>query len=148
MAIKIRSKDDRLVGILQDYFQDYLKTSVPDDVFENAVNVLLKEVRNTSRRAENILKIDESFCWDKKNHQLFYENKEIELTNKENEFLSLLFSDINRGFSYEVIFMELWYDTKALRHPSLKTLVKQLRRKLPKDIIKNLFGFGYKIEIA
>jgi DNA-binding response OmpR family regulator len=44
--------------------------------------------------------------------------------------------------------MELWYDTKALRHPSLKTLVKQLRRKLPKDIIKNLFGFGYKIEIA
>jgi len=144
----LRSKDNRLIDILQTHIKDHCATTLPDKVAQDMVSLLMYEVRKTSRRAENILKIDESFYWDKKNRQLFYANKEVELTTKENEFLSLLFSDINRGFSYEVIFMDLWCDTKTSRHPSLKTLVKQLRKKLPKDIIKNIFGFGYKIEIA
>ena len=69
------------------------------------------------------------------------------MTKKEIELLTLLFSNTNKVFSSEDIIFELWYDMEESKNDSLKTLIKTLRKKLPKGSIKNIFGVGYKLEI-
>ncbi len=56
----------------------------------------------------------------------------------------ILYENCNKKSSYETIIYELWQEEVSLnKQNSLKTIVKQLRKKLPVDIIQNVFAFGY-----
>ncbi len=43
----------------------------------------------------------------------------------------------------------VWEDEfdKTITNASIRTLVKNLRKKIPKDLIKNQYGVGYKLDI-
>jgi len=47
----------------------------------------------------------------------------------------------------DAIFFYVWGDEfdKTITNASIRTLVKNLRKKIPKDLIKNQYGVGYKI---
>ncbi len=147
MRDKIRSQDIHLVNMLKEELQEYITQPIPNEKFEAAVSSLIYQIRKTSRKAEHLVLIDEDSVWDKKHMTFLYKEKEIVLTKKEREFLSLLFKNVNQGFSYHAISLKLWGDGYIIKQDRIKTLVKQLRKKLPRNIIKNIFGFGYKIEM-
>lgn len=97
---------------------------------------------------ENIVKLEKDYYWDKQTKILVYQGENIRLTKKERDLLSLLFSaPFDTAFTYEEMFLALWGDSSMMKHDSLKTIVKQLRKKLPQNIIKNVFGIGYAIGI-
>jgi len=135
----------RLVSILENQLRDYIDKPIPNHILNNTVNKLVSVIQNTA--SEHIINIENRFYWDSHSKQLFYNHEEINLTKLERKLLSLLFSSLNRGVSYDEIFAYLWQDTHSQKHESLKTIVKQLRKKLPKNIIKNIFNYGYKIDI-
>ena len=78
---------------------------------------------------------------------LLHKNTEVLLTNKERKVLALLISSPNATFSYDDIIFDVWYDISEDRIDALKTIIKNLRKKLPAECIKNVFGVGYKIEL-
>jgi DNA-binding response OmpR family regulator len=147
MTVKMREKDVELTEVLHNCLKDYLATPLPQDKLNNTINILIAEIRKHSRVAENKIEIGKSFYWDATREQLVYEDELIPLTKKERALLTLLFSDINREFSYNIILSTLWGEVSQAKQDSLKTLVKQLRKKLPRNIIKNIFGFGYTIVV-
>ena len=61
--------------------------------------------------------------------------------------MSLLFSNTKQTFTVNDITFELWYDTEEPKGNAIKTIIKDLRRKLPEGTIKNVFGVGYEIEL-
>ena len=82
------------------------------------------------------------YNWNKK--ILFHEDELISLTKKEILFIELLFKNINTITTYSELQKEVWEDN-IMTDNALRSLVRNLRKKLPKDFIINLSGMGYKI---
>ena len=125
----------------------YLVKPVSRSDLRDAINLAQEELVNYTTHANKIIKMKDSFYWNQEDKKLMSQDKEHFLTKKEMELLTLLFSNVNRTFSTDDIIFELWYDIEESKVDSLKTLIKGLRKKLPKDSIKNVFGVGYKIEV-
>ncbi|MFT5835988.1 MAG: two-component system response regulator VanR [Sulfurimonas sp.] len=82
------------------------------------------------------------YDWNQK--MLLHKDKLITLTKKEILFLELLFKNIKNITSFEELQDVVWQDS-IMTDNALRSLVKNLRKKLPKDFIMNLSGIGYKV---
>jgi DNA-binding response OmpR family regulator len=144
----IRTKDQELINVLETQLQEYIVKPIPQVQLENTIETLIQHIRENSRRQERIIKVSDDCKWDKQDKALYHEGKEVILTNKERELLALLFNNTNHAIAYNTICMALWGETvDTSKQERIKTLVKQLRKKLPHNVIKNIFAFGYKIEL-
>lgn len=96
----------------------------------------------------SLKKIDlkENCYWNIEDKKLICYGEDIALTAKERMFLNLLFSNQNKVFSYDEIFEYFWREENFTLN-SLKNMVKRLRKKLPADIVKNVFNEGYTINL-
>ena len=112
--------------------------------FEKLLDVLQKceKVIIEQKSVRHALPMDYSYDDDKK--ILTYKEEEIKLTKKEILFLELLFKNSYRVVSYDEIESYVWEDS-VMTDSSIRSLVKNLRRKLPINLIENLSGIGYKL---
>jgi len=75
-----------------------------------------------------------------------YNGEEIALTLKEFEILLLLIQNKNRTLTHENILLRVYgYDFDRLDN-TVQAHIKNLRAKLPVDIIKTVRGVGYRLE--
>lgn len=75
-----------------------------------------------------------------------YDNAELSLTLKEFEILMLLAQNSGRTLSHEIILSRIWgYDFDG-DGSTVHTHIKNLRAKLPENIIKTVRGVGYRME--
>lgn len=107
------------------------------DVLQNCEKTILEQ-----KNIQHLLPLDYSYDEDKK--ILTYKNELIKLTKKEILFLELLFKNSFRIVSYDEINLHVWEES-VMTESSIRSLVKNLRRKLPVDLIENLSGVGYKL---
>ncbi|WP_044418374.1 response regulator transcription factor [Halarcobacter anaerophilus] len=94
--------------------------------------------------SKNLKKLPDDYEYDWNQKILLHKDKLISLTKKEILFLELLFKNINTITSYEQLQNEVWQDN-VMTDNALRSLVRNLRKKLPKDFIINLSGIGYKV---
>ena len=147
MSEVIRIDDRQMLSILKNELQEYVPVPIPEQNLENILYALVAYLRNTSRSDKGIVKINSVAFWNKKEENLIFKDKVIEFTYQERKVLSLLFKNLNSKVSYEMIAIELWGETVFGSRERIKTIIKQIRKKLPENIIKNIFSFGYKIEL-
>ncbi len=125
----------------------YLVKPISRDELKDALGIAVQEIVNYTTYANRIIHIQDELYWDRDKEKLIAEGHEIFLTRKERELLVLLFANVNSVVTSEDIIYELWYDYDSSKITSLKTLVKTLRKKLPQNFVKNVFGIGYKVEV-
>ncbi len=89
------------------------------------------------------LKTNENYTYDFDKKELYYKNENIILNKKERLFLELLIKNQNRITNYEELQDKVWGDS-IMTDSALRSLVRNLRKKLPTDIIINLSGTGYR----
>ncbi|WP_024954169.1 response regulator transcription factor [Sulfurospirillum arcachonense] len=83
------------------------------------------------------------FVLDLEKRELIYKNiQTITLRKKEKEFLKLLYEKDKSVLTYEQIENALWLDREMTAY-ALKSFIKELRAKLPVNIIKNIPQEGY-----
>jgi len=90
-----------------------------------------------------IIDLAQDWMYDSSNKVIKHDTSEYELTKKESSLLELLLSK-KSVLSYEEIEMELW-PQEYMSLNALRLLMKNFRKKLPKDYIKNIQGIGYKL---
>lgn len=84
---------------------------------------------------------------DLQKRELIYKNEEvISLRKREKEFLHLLFERKGAILSYTDMEEELWGDKDMTTH-ALKSFIKELRAKLPINVIKNVPQEGYTLAL-
>lgn len=101
----------------------------------------------SSYRVLPIKNIELSACcyWSVEESKLIYKKEEIQLTPKERAFLTLLLSHVGKTFTYDEISLSVWgYDEEGSIN-SIKSLVKKIRKKIPENLIENVFAVGFKI---
>ena len=154
---KIRQKDKKTQIIIITAFCDrdyllkaielqlvkYLVKPVKEKEFEEALFLCVNSLQEDN---SNIIKLDDKSYFDTFNKNLVIKNEIIKLRTKEILFLELLIKNKNRYVSYEEIENYVWSDS-VMTKDALKTLVKNLKTKIPKDLILNLTNSGYKINV-
>jgi DNA-binding response OmpR family regulator len=123
----------------------YLVKPISRQELHDALELAIEEMNRYSISANDLVMMRDGYHWDKRLKKLYKDNIEQSLTNKDVALLSVLFSNTNQVHSSEDIIFELWYDIDSNKLNSLKTIIKKLRKKLPEDTIKNVFGVGYRI---
>jgi len=121
----------------------YLMKPIKEHELKEALNLCINNLENNKT---NIIKLNEYSSFDKYNHTLFVNNEVIKLRAKEIDLLLLLLDNKNRYVSYEEIENYVWKEFPMTKD-ALKTLVKYLKQKISKEIISNLTGVGYKINV-
>ncbi len=97
---------------------------------------------------ENIIKLNEKCFWDIINCSLFCEDKEVQLTKKEILFMKLLAKNLDKITLFEEIYIKLWEDKAYLASAqTLNPIISRLKKKLPPNSIKSIYGLGYKFNI-
>ncbi len=155
LAKKIRQGDKKTKIIISTAFSDekYLLDAVELGLERyivkpltkrNLLPALQKAVSNIKH--EKRLYFSDNFYYSYSNKLFYYNGITIEMTKKELSLLRLLVK--NRGIiaTYNVIEQEVWED-EYMSINSLRTTIGFLRKKLPKNIIKNISNMGYKLAI-
>ena len=88
----------------------------------------------------------EDLLFDLQKRKLIYKNNEIiHLRKREKDFLYLLYEKKDSILKYEEMEFELWGDKEMTSH-ALKSFIKELRNKIPLNIIKNIPQEGYTLQ--
>lgn len=106
------------------------------DAFERFLN---------SKEKHDLFNFNEDSYFNINTNEVFHDDEIHILTKKESEFLKLLIRS-KKIVSYEEIENTLWLDD-FMSLNALRLFIKNLRKKLPKSVIKNIQGVGYQIKI-
>ena len=123
-----------------------IKPTKGDELFD-ALDLAVEEIENFAITSKTKLDLPDSYSWDFSQQTLAQNKQDIRLTPKERKILNFLFSNINKVLTYDNIILDVWEDSDLYSLDNLKTMMKNLRRKVPKDLIKNVYGVGFKVEL-
>ncbi|MBL3519053.1 response regulator transcription factor [Aliarcobacter lanthieri] len=134
-------KQEYLLKAVELHLIKYLIKPVNEKDFESALSLCIEAL---SEDISNIVKLDEDSYFDTFNKTLVIKNEIVKLRAKEIAFLDILIKNKSRYVSYEELEAYIWFDS-VMTKDALKTLVKNIKHKLPNDLIQNLTNIGYKI---
>jgi len=133
------SNEEYLINLINLQINHYILKPLNSDK-------LLEALRSTlSDKMTPILNLDNDICLDVAKRELLYEGDRIALRKRECAFLQLLHKNKKCCVtSYEQIEAHIW-EEKHMSFTALKTFIKEIRKKLPKEIIVNVSQEGYKL---
>ncbi|WP_375724742.1 response regulator transcription factor [Arcobacter sp. KX21116] len=100
------------------------------------------------KKEKEIINLLENYTYNTSSELLYDENKqEIKLAKKEILLLNLFIKNCEKIVTFEHIEQYVW-EGDLTTNESIRTLVKRLRKKLPKDTITSQIGIGYKLQIS
>jgi DNA-binding response OmpR family regulator len=90
------------------------------------------------------IRICSNLILDLDNFTLMWDDKKVTLSKREASFIALLERHNKNVVSYAMIEEHLW-NNRPMSQDALKSFVRDLRKKLPFDIIQNVSQVGYRI---
>lgn len=121
----------------------YLIKPIQQKELDNALEI---SIENIHKNITNIITLGADTIFDSYNKTLVHKNEIIKLRTKELDLLSLLVQYNTRYVTYQEIEHRVW-EQSVMTKDALKTVIKNLKAKLPLNCISNLSGTGYKIEL-
>ena len=142
-TIFLTAKDDEdtIVKSLVLGAEDYItKPFHAKELLTRLNKVILRNKRN------NLIKVKD-ITFDLDRMTVYKDEKEIKLTNLELKILSLLFNNLNKVVSRDMIIENIWQWTgNDVNDNTVTVYLKRIREKINSDIIITLKGLGYRID--
>ncbi|MGI9227788.1 MAG: response regulator [Gammaproteobacteria bacterium] len=136
---------DRLLG-LELGADDYIcKPFSPREVVAR-VKAILRRINNDNHSSQSTLQLDAS------RHVVTINAQQAELTAVEFKLLQILADDSGRIYSRTKLMDSIYDDHRVVSDRTIDSHIKKLRKKLTnindgEDIIRSVYGVGYKLEI-
>ena len=160
LSEKIREKDKKIQIIITTAYTDteyflkaielnLVKYLVKPITYPDLNDSLVKAIKNITSLEQPFYKLFNNYSYDISSRILKNEMKDIiHLTHNEMLLLELLLKNINNVVTYEQIESVLWdYSCNVISSDALRSLVRDIRKKLPPQSIKNIAKIGYKIQL-
>jgi len=144
MGLTRDSSVKTLMSIVELYFSSYLIKPVSEEELKKELQKVSENINDKER-----LLLPYSCQWDIKSKTLFHKDKVISLTKRESKLFELLIKKQGEFCSDDEILYFVWEDEfeRSVSNSSIRTLIKNLRKKLPDGLIENQYGVGYKLII-
>ncbi|PLY11487.1 MAG: DNA-binding response regulator [Arcobacter sp.] len=114
-------------------------------IMEDALLPVLESCTDDIIQKSSIFNIYGGYKFDILNQTLFLNKEQIALTKKELHFLELLIKNSKRAVKYDEFSNYVW--DGYMTEDSLRAIVRELRKKISKQSIKNISGIGYQINL-
>ena len=128
---------DKIKDAYEKGCEDYIKK--PFDIEE--LTLKIRKIVDNSK----IIHLSFDSYFDLIDKKLFTDNLEVALTKYEKELLYLLLTNKNNTIGHSAI-EDLVYKKQNISLNAIRSLVKRLRKKLPKDLIQTTLEEGYFIK--
>lgn len=145
IVVSAYSDSDNLLKASNSNIQGYITKPLTLGKIEIILNKIF--YHQNHQLINNNIQLNSSTILDLENSQVTVNNEIKKLTPKEVEFIKLLLQKRNSVVSYITIEQVVWNDDKIMTSTNLRTLVKNIRKKLSCDIIENIPKVGYKLRI-
>ncbi len=118
----------------------YVVKPLTESKLNKALELFLK-----NREKRKIHELEDGWRYDEDKHiTIDPEGNEYKLTKKEDRLLKLL-SEKDRTVTYKEIETYVWGYDNAMSQNALRLLAKNLRKKLPEGLVKNIHAVGYRL---
>jgi DNA-binding response OmpR family regulator len=139
------SDEEKLLKAIKLGLSDYLVKPV----LHKKLLDLLEEMAlkyEDKKEEKDLISLQNGYFWKKEEKILSHNNEIIPLTKREIILLDFLVEQLNKIVTYEVIEKLIWEDKDDVDYySSLSHLLKRLRKKLPEELIENIYAEGYRI---
>lgn len=132
---------DYLLDAAELHLVKYIVKPITEEKLTTALTAFVDSFENSS-----IFNLIPSWIYDESKALVKGPEEEFVLTKKENMFLKMLIIK-GRIITYSEIENILWEDTSIMTQNALRLFIKNLRKKLPKSVLKNIQGTGYRLDI-
>lgn len=143
--IFLKEKYDNNISIKNNSNTDAIEVEIKNLLNEN--NLLNKLDLFLSLVSEKkIHKLSDELYFDENNRLIKWKDFNYTLTNREVLFLKNIIMKKNI-ITYDEIFNLLWKDSHNRTFNAVRLFIKNLKKKIPQDILSNYQGVGYKINL-
>ncbi len=137
-------KDDKLDGLLLGA-DDYIEKPYDIDILLAKIAAIFKRCYETDQIADNGLRLDRAA------RQVFLDDRELTLTQKEFDLLQLLMENKGKVMSKDLLFNRIWGFDSESEPQTLTVHIKWLREKIEADSqhpkrILTVWGTGYRYD--
>jgi len=133
-----------LMNAVELYITKYLIKPFNKNTLIDALNECIKVM---SKQTSQSITLSKELSYDSENQSIRKNDELLTLNKKEAKLLNLLLKNAPNVVSYENIEYHIWEDLNVTKE-AFKSLVKDLRKKTSKDLIRNISGTGYKIDLS
>ena len=120
----------------------YLSKPYDKDTFIKVLEDVAAELINHAP----IFSISSELKYDFAKKIIYVKDSACHLSKSESKLLEYFLARKNQTVTYEQLFDYMWEFEQPSKE-AIKAIVKELRRKIGKDTIKNLYGVGYLCEV-
>lgn len=142
IIVSAHTDTDLLIKAIHNGVDRYLIKPITENELFETLEAYLKDIEENEPKK---IKIDENIVFDMDLNELKISQQIVHLNKKENLLLKLLCSNENKIFSYEEIEEQVWLDN-FMSASAIRSVVRDLRKKLGDKFIINVSGSGYKLK--
>lgn len=142
LVLTAKDDEDIISSSLDSGIEDYIIKPFRSKELLARINKILK------RNKDNEIITVGNVSVDTEAGRVFVDNNEINLTSLEYRILLLLFQNLNRIVTRDILIDRIWDIThKYVEDNTLTVYIKRIREKLGSDdIIKTIKGIGYRVD--
>ena len=142
LVLTAKDDEDIISNSLDSGIEDYIIKPFRSKELLARINKILK------RNKDNEIITVDNVSVDTEAGRVFVNNEEINLTSLEYRILLLLFQNLNRIVTREILIDRIWdISGKFVEDNTLTVYIKRIREKLGNDdIIKTIKGIGYRVD--
>ncbi len=141
IIVSSNTNTDYLIDAIHNRVNRYIIKPITEDKYLLAFDAYLKKFEKQT----SVIELSASIRVELHKYLIVKDNQNIHINKKECLFITLLSKNKSKTVSYEEIEESLW-GTKPMSLSAIRTLVRDLRKKLGKEYILNVSGIGYKLE--
>ena len=121
---------------------DYIKK--PFDLIELLLRVQHALKSNCFKTDNNFIELCMDYKYDVVTYELLHKSNLISLSKTEKEILNIFIINRSKIISLDMLYADIWENN--IEAANARVQINNLRRKLPKDLIKNVYGLGYRLD--
>lgn len=142
VIISAHSQSDLMLEAINSNVNYYI---IKPATIDKIKDMMYKISFELARDSKDIIILNEDYKYFKLTSKLYRKDKEINLSFKEKKLLEILIKNKGNEVSINNLILFAWGDDNIYETTvdSVKTQVSYLRKKLPKNCIKTVYGGGY-----
>lgn len=141
IIVSAHTDTELLIDAIHKNVDRYIIKPVTEDELFEAFETYLKKVEDKV----NIIELSSNIKVELDKHLLIVDDIKIHINKKETQLLNLLNQSNNKTVSYEEIEEKIW-GSKSMSLSAIRTLVRDLRKKLGTQYLINISGIGYRLK--
>ena len=141
LILTVKDDEDLIASSLDAGVEDYIIKPFRSKELLSRINKILKRNKDNELITVGNTTIDTTAAI------VYVANNEVKLTSLEYRILLLLFQNLNRIITREVLIDRIWdISGKYVNDNTLTVYIKRIREKLGNDLIKTIKGIGYRVD--